>query len=113
MTNTHITIGGHKITTNKVGQVHTATNGASATGTVRWTVSNGICFIGFTNVSCPVNTTIATNVPQAKMGGAIPLTNRLVWVTGNPTRLDNGAQSALAGEYFLFSYPVADDWVES
>ena len=115
MTNTHINVGGHKITTNKVGQVKTATNVSTASGTVQYVVANGICCLLLSNVTTTEGTgdwrNIATNIPKAKLGG--------LWIlaSGNQVRTNNTNvqvyKSNGNANYGMVSYPVADDWVES
>ena len=119
MTNTHINVGGHKITTNKVGQVHTVTSGFqnSFTGTLYWGVTNGVCtlyFDGNAPNTSNNNRIIYSGVPKAKVSVLTPTYGSVAYAyvgtSGNVGLYKNND-----GTYILFSltYVVSDDWVES
>ena len=114
MTNTHINVGGHKITTNKVGQVHTATLINGATGTVKWCITNGTCHVYLANVKTngAGTITISNDMPKAKLCGQNANVAGDAYVYDDTTLLNVGNYGADA-LYFAFDYPVADDWVES
>lgn len=120
MTNTHINVGGHKITTNKVGQVHYVTSGFinGYTGTLRWCVTNGICVIatdGWGRSSGDGRIIGYTGLPPAKM----PCFSQVGDNYGNLGIDTQGNLSVYQGSGNLVQlwhelvYPVADDWVES
>lgn len=128
MTNTHINVGGHKITTNKVGQIKTATvetaNFTSASE-IRYVVTNGICttyFYLIPKTTSNSNVAACLDLPKPKMSlyCAVPAvggetTARLVLISelNNKGRLGWWNTTSSNGSYFTLSYPVADDWVES
>ena len=116
MTNTHINVGGHKITTNKVGEVHTATVVSPFTGNVTWCVTNGLCYVQIWNLSNSYTDgqqrTVATGLPKAKMGGSNCYFDRIFYVFEGSTVLTLECTSA-GLSYTSYTYPVADDWVES
>ena len=117
MTNTHITIGGHKITTNKVGQVHTVTSLASGfTGAIIWCVTNGICVASLwplTPSAAGANQTVYSDMPKCKTGAvASVLDGGACYIQPNSTVLQIDVNNTNA-KYFQIAYPVADDWVES
>ena len=124
MTNTHINVGGHKITTNKVGEVHTVTSGFSNnySGTINWCVINGICYV---NVAVKSTTAysgeqnIYAALPKAKLGyqyyrGIEGADYVYVQRITDASALVSGPYST-ANRTMIVSciYPVADDWVES
>ena len=128
MTNTHINVGGHKITTNKVGEVHSATVETSnfATGSeIRYVVTNGICttyFYLIPKTTGNSNVGACFDLPNPKMSVycAVPAvggetTARLILISSvnNKGRLGFWNNTSANGSYFTLSYPVADDWVES
>ena len=124
MTNTHINVGGHKITTNKVGQVHSVTSGFSNgfAGIVKWVVTNGICTIsayGIYKAGTGNSIEILANIPKAKITvsndvvlQSSPFLHGHMYVNEAGTSL-MGSPTNGVGEWNTLSYPVADDWVES
>lgn len=119
MTNTHINVGGHKITTNKVGTVHTVTSGFENgfTGTVQWCVTNGICCVQATLVRTSTGSALSvyTGLPKAKLGANVPAFNNRgsIYIDTNTNVLGCTVLAANQNLYSSMSYPVADDWVES
>ena len=121
MTNTHINVGGHKITTNKVGQVHEITSLESGfSGTLYWSVNNGICTVNVWNLSVTgtaTNRPIYKSLPKAKQSvvQALHLGNSLYgdWYIIAGTTQINLNNYIVGGMYASLTYPVADDWVES
>ena len=122
MTNTHINVGGHKITTNKVGQVHTITNLLNGfTGTVRWVVTNGICTISISGVGRTSVQSSAVklleNVPKAKIPAYVDCNNYTqnarLYIEANTTDLIFTYTTSTSSVWTTLVYPVADDWVES
>lgn len=119
MPNTHINVGGHKITTNKVGTVHTVTTGFETgfSGTITWQVTNGICFIttAVSGTSTGINQVVYTAIPKAKIGAwAACYSNRGgIVAVENTTNLQASVLTANSTLYATLVYPVADDWVES
>ena len=120
MTNTHITIGGHKVTTNKVGQVHTITSvssGWTIVGYIKWCVINGFCYVIVWGVNASVegtNQTVCSGLPEGKLlgGSASAPGANLCWVhTGGVLQAD--IYNTAYGLYTSIVYPVADNWVES
>ena len=121
MTNTHITIGGHKITTNKVGELHSITNLKTGwTGTLWWTVNNGICYLAgdtITNSSAGGGQIIYEgNIPLPKgysptflvgNGGGGVLGTVIVGVGRIIANMDLTGTS-----WWSVTYPVRDDWSE-
>lgn len=114
MTNTHINVGGHKITTNKVGQVQTAELESGVTGgTVQYCVTNGICCVIMGNITCGASY-ITKKLPTCKWGnGYLYVLNEAskYTIVLHGTELIASTYS-LSGFYGVFSYPVADDWSE-
>ena len=118
MTNTHINFGGHKVTTNKVGQVHTTTtlqNGFE--GEVKWVVVNGICIldVSFRRASVEYTETIVcSGIPKAKTRMANDVSGGYRLIV-NEGETDFKACCYIADMYSCgeLTYPVADDWVES
>lgn len=117
MTNTHITIGGHKVTVNKVGQVHTPSAQTGAP-TISWVVTNGLCCV-YLSVSPPsAGTYNLTGFPKAKITASAscvksrtaPSTG-MVTIDANTTTIVVDTQDATS--HCTLVYPVADDWVES
>lgn len=130
MTNTHINIGGHKVTTNKVGQVHTVSSadlGANITvnsgGSIVWQVVNNVCYMTIYNVQCSAtggNVLIKQNIPKATgKRNVMALTDgvgtlRATCTMGvDATSISVGVGTANVPFFGSFIYPVADDWVES
>ena len=115
MTNTKIIVGGHEITTNKVGSVHSITLPSDVSGQAYYVVTNGICHLYVTglNFSGLNGKTITNVVPKAKLTahGWFYQHNQL-WVSSNSTDLCiyKLADIAIHGS---MDYPVADDWVEN
>lgn len=119
MENTHVTIGGHKVTTNKVGQVHTITTGFlnSHSGKIVWSVTNGICVCVLDNVKRSATTgwlKVYSGLPKAKHYVYNLCTlNILLNVAGTDLSLYYAGSEVGVGVYDTIIYPVADDWVES
>lgn len=128
MTNTHINVGGHKITTNKVGQVKQVPLSSSvSTGyTLEYVVTNGICTISaYLDRIVPMSlTVVATGLPNPKMDTITqshtnatsptnPILTRVSKGTNSGSLLVGQGSSSNCSVYFTMSYPVADDWVES
>ena len=122
MTNTHITIGGHKVTTNKVGQVHTATKATGVTGTITWCVTNGICNLYWYNIETPSTGTdqlLTSDIPTPKISSPIlstPVSSMsgatfvgCCYVSSSGLYANKRQSSDFIG---TISYPVADDWSE-
>lgn len=126
MTNTHITVGGHKVTTNKVGQVKSVALNHSyvvdSYQSIYYVVNNGICVMtayldGLTTLN--TLTIIATGLPKPKMeiSQSTSTSTDAILLRVN----DSGGEGVLWAmntsskiyTYFNFTYPVADDWVES
>ena len=123
MTNTHITIGGHKVTTNKVGTLHNITTleagfSFGSGGALKWIVRNGICVISMQEVQ---SSTIGNNKLLIK--DIPPNINMVEWgmcydnrgalfIFPNATELRVNVTS-LSNLNATIVYPVADDWVES
>lgn len=124
MTNTHITLGGHKITTNKVGQVHSITTLLNGyTGTVVYCVTNGICHVATYGITASQVLSgvvkICEGLPKAKMSAFAtrlastnPVVESIIYINVNTTDLIGTSLQNLP-LYLCISYPVADDWVES
>ena len=119
MTNTHINIGGYKVTTNKVGQVHTVTLTGATSDFTQYKVINGTCFLKSWNLQKTTtgSTTIATGLPPASpsfgvttFGGNVIMGFLFVDETG---KLSYDCFVANSGAYIAFSYPVSSGWVES
>ena len=114
-----IIVGGHEITTNKVGSVHTVTSLENSwSGTVRWCVTNGICVVSLAGVgrsggaSSPLK---VCTVPKAKFACYMDCsyssqTGRAYLEAGTTDLLLYSANSN--SMYFTLVYPVADDWNE-
>lgn len=116
MTNTHINVGGHKITTNQIKGHTQLTPESGVTGTVFCCIVNGICFVGFSNVSAPVNAIIVKGLPKAEIGGTFPLLGQVhVWVTndGNTAKITCSSAAAMSGIYAYICYPIATSWQPS
>lgn len=119
MTNTHINVGGHKITTNKVGQVHTVTSGFvnGYSGTILWCVNNGVCLvtaIDFGRSSGDGRIAAYSGLPTARMDVYSQIGDNYgnIGVSGNTLSIYQGAGN-LVKVWHSISYPVTDDWVES
>lgn len=121
MTNTHINVGGHKITTNKVGVNHKITTLETGfSGDLYWNVTNGICFVsvwGITVTGTGTNRAILKTLPKAKNTAVATIHyGNAIWgdwyITGGTTIIfvNNYTANLM---YASLSYPVADDWVES
>lgn len=127
MINTHINVGGHKITTNKVGQVHNITSsdlGANMSfvsgGRGTWCVTNGICFICLYGIQSSTTGTQAMlkNVPTPKIQCVMPMGNggSAIITSFNCNAGATTVMCAINANspfYGTVCYPVADDWVES
>ena len=126
MTNTHINVGGHKITTNKVGTTKSVALNHSyvvdSYQNIYYVVNNGICVMtayldGLTTLN--TLTVIATGLPKPKMevSQSTPTSTDTVLLrvvaSGNEGILKAMNTSSKIYSYFNFTYPVADDWVES
>ena len=123
MPNTYVNFGGHKVTTNKVGQVHIATllsDFSTDTGTVAWCVQNGMCYLSFSRI-LPVNTglkNLVTNLPKSKLFGyalcsnteAITVGTVMIGAGQNTVQFNSASATRFWG---TLVYPVADDWIES
>lgn len=128
MTNTHINVGGHKITTSRLSNIHTCSISSSFTSAsgVYYYIVGRMCWVigsliptgsNYSNVQATTDlpkpvTLFYINVP----GGAGDTVPRLVGVSDNGDghgrlRFDSTVSKNVC--YFSFSYPVADDWVES
>lgn len=123
MTNTHINIGGHKITTNKVGSVHKITNlntgfSVQGAGRVEWCVANGFCCLAIVSIRAASTGTnqivLSSGVPPAKSAcyGATKYGDLVFVNTDGTLRMDVSSNSS-TNLYASMAYPVADDWVES
>lgn len=129
MTNTHINVGGHKITTNKVGTVHNTTvnttdfNSNFGNDGVAYKVVNGICSVLITQItpktaSISLNKTLASGLPKCGLYTSYPIWNASFQNIGY-VFIDSNSVSITChpttGDMFWcsFVYPVADDWVES
>lgn len=131
MTNTHITVGGHKITTNKVGSVHNidlttiSTTYFDTSASLTWCVLNGVCYI---NAYFVMKTTCSGYyIPSSSLPLPLPklgyfggqlaetgTTRGLVYIVPNGNNAQIGLWlDNLGGNYFSCSYPVSDNWVES
>lgn len=129
MTNTHVNFGGHKVTTNKVGQVHQipVSSSASTGYELEYVVTNGMCTIsGYLDRIVPLSslTVVATGLPKPKMytvtqsqvNAISPSNPILIRIQrssdGNGEMLVAQGSSSNCSVYFTMSYPVADDWNE-
>lgn len=130
MTNTHINVGGHKITTNKVGQVHTLPISSSAVSStsykLEYVVTNSVCIISayldrivpmsftaiVTGLPKPKISTITQGFPNPSAPGSPALARIQISGSSGQLLISNGASSNVS-IYLTMSYPVADDWVES
>ena len=120
MTNTHINVGGHKITTNKVGTVHDISANIQSpwtgSGSVKYCVTNGWCQIriwGVQNSYTDWSQRIfCTGVPKAKVGVASVGRLFTFYVFEGETQIiiEPGYSGPI---YQTLEYAVADDWVES
>ena len=128
MTNTHINVGGHKITTNKVGQLHNLTPASGITvptnGFIKYCVINGMCTISVWNVTasttgfvplsndavppCKLNSCL--NVLYNDSGSGSIVGDMYVYANENTVYVDIKNTIKFYGS---LTYPVADDWVES
>lgn len=128
MTNTHINVGGHKITTNKVGEIKIATvetANFTSGSEIRYTVTNGMCTLYFyliPKTTSNSNVAACYNLPKPKtyfycavpaVGGETSARLILISNVNNKGRLGFWNTTSSNGSYFTISYPVADDWVES
>lgn len=113
----------NKFTGGGSGTVHgnTITSGDFANTMYWWSVVNGVCYIHTTMItSVTGNTqTVVTDLPKAKQnaGSSVMVAgspNNLAWmyINANTTNLIADVFSVNGGNG-SFSYPVADDWVES
>lgn len=129
MTNTHINVGGHKVTTNKTTSIKTTTVNTTdfdsnyGNNGVIYKVVNGICSVLITQIT-PKSATIynnkvlATNLPKCGLYTSYPIWNAsfqnigYIYIEQNTTHIIAHPNT---GDMFWcsFSYPVADDWVES
>lgn len=124
MTNTHINIGGHKITTNKVGSVHNITNKIQSGFTVNsasYVITNGICTVTCIRLAATATATnklMLVDLPKAKntvyfvCPSDFGVANLFGHIGTNETNVIVNINNTSNG-YLTFSYPVADDWVES
>lgn len=119
MTNTHITVGGHKITTNKVGGVKNFTLSTATADVSQYCVINNSCYVKCWNLAKTTtgSSTIATGLPKPRFscgitgfGGNVAKGFLYIETNGN---LSYDCFVANSGAFVLFVYPVADDWVES
>lgn len=124
MTNTHINVGGHKITTNEIGSVHyiSPTNTSIGVEILGYVVHNRMCTITIWNLSISTTgmiTITSGNIPKAKcnilstlIDGNNGTPRGDVFIEGSSTL--NAIVSTAGGYmYTSLTYPVADDWVES
>ena len=129
MTNTHINVGGHKITTNRVGRVHNTTvnttdyNSNFGNAGVSYKVVNGTCHVLITQitpktVSVNLDKTLASGLPKCGLYTAYTIWNAsfqnigYVFIDSNSVSI-TCHPNAETMFWCNFSYPVADDWVES
>ena len=130
MTNTHINVGGHKITIGKQASLKVATINSSAFNTNEshcyYCVKNGICFVKGHIVplsAFTANTLFASGVPtpwmmsyQQTVGTSTVGTgnrNITITVSGGVGIINATGGNTASESYFTIAYPVADDWVES
>lgn len=116
MTNTHINVGGHKITTNKVGSKHyTEALSSGFTGGIQWCVTNGICVMSMIGVqpgSTGGSQVVLNGIPKPKIYAYTSDGTNSFWIIEDTNVLYANA-NAIYQEYLTLVYPVADDWVES
>jgi len=116
MKNTHIKIGENKVTTNQIKGYTQLTPESGVTGTMSYCIVNGICFVGFSNVSASVNTVLVKGLPKTEIGGTFPIVGQVhVWVTndGDTAKITCGSAAAMSGIYAYLCYPIATSWQSS
>lgn len=126
MTNTHINVGGHKITTNKVGEVKDISNklqtGISVTYFAQYKVVNGICFMSFWGLKGSSTGTLtminAGDYPEPATAYRSTDTSDAVTIFcdfpySGSKAMKVTVSTANTNTFHAFSYPVADDWVEN
>lgn len=100
------------------GTVHTVTTFENGfTGTLYWCVLNRVCYCSITSLkpaSSGSDVTAYSSMPKARMytNMQVPAWNGSLLVNANSTTIKTYS-STTNGGYGSFSYPVADDWVES
>lgn len=126
MINTHINIGGHKVTTNKVGTVgEVSLNGSyvSTSYKLYYCVTNGVCtatvYLNNLKVMSGLTTVIASGLPAPKFTITQGYPNPQGGIINTRIADNNGVGELLAGNntqasvYCTWTYPVADAWEES
>ena len=126
MTNTHITVGGHKVTTNRVkrGQAtyNTTDFDVTASGGVFYKVVNGVCSVLITQCSGKAATVdtdkvLATDLPKCGMYMSYPVWDGNIQNCGYAFIVEGQTQIVCHPHsatmfWCSFVYPVADNWVE-
>lgn len=125
MTNTHINVGGHKITTNRVkrGQATLNTTDFGGTGSVYYKVVNGMCTVLIAQIignssAVGQDKVLATGLPKCGLYTSYPIWDGSIQNMGY-AYIQEGTTYFVCHPHNTnmfwcsFVYPVADDWVES